>query len=420
MDAHHESPPPARGLGRPFATLWAATSASNFGDGAWLVAAPLLATDLTDDPVLIAGLAVAQRLPWLLFGLVGGALADRLDRRRTMVMVALARAALVGTIGLATVIGLVTLPLLYAVFFLIAVGETLFDTSAAAVVPAVVPPEKRAVANARLAATVTATNQFAGPPLGGSLFSVSASLPFAVGASGLVVAAGLLATLRGTFHATRSARAEGGNLRHEIVEGVHWLWHHRVLRTTALVLALLNLTLVAQVAIMVLYAQEQLGLGGRGYGLLVTLYGAGGVLGGVVAGRVLRWTGQSAYLRLAIVIEGAVPLVLALTHRPMVAGAALAIFGLHATVWGGVLAALRQALTPDHLRGRVASVHAVIEYGTGAPGALLGGVLARHVGLTAPFWLGMWAALLLLPYAWPAFSTASIAAEHRAVDVAER
>src|SRR5687768_8195451 len=95
-----------RGLGREFPKLWAASAASNLGDGVALVAAPLLAATLTHDPALVAGLAFAQRLPWLLFALVSGALADRLDRRRTMATVGTVRAALIGLLGVAVLLDL--------------------------------------------------------------------------------------------------------------------------------------------------------------------------------------------------------------------------------------------------------------------------------------------------------------------------
>ena len=182
-------------------------------------------------------------------------------------------------------------------------------------------------------------------------------------------------------------------------------------------MALLNLTLVAQVSVMVLYAEERLGLGPRGYGLLVIAYGVGGVLGGVVAGRVLAWTGESTYLRLAIAIEAIVPAILALTHQPIVAGAALVFFGVHAIIWGALLGSLRQALTPDRLRGRVSAVHSVVEYGTGAPGALLGGILASGMGLTAPFWLGAVTGLVLLPAVWTTYGPASLAAARSRADM---
>ena len=404
------------GLGPRFRTLWAASAASNLGDGVWLVAAPLLAATLTRDPALVAGLAFAQRLPWLLFGLVGGALADRLDRRRAMVAVAVARAALVGLLAAALLLGRASMPLLYVVFFLIATGETLFDTSAAALLPAVVPSGLLPKANARLGGTWTVANQFVGPPLGGVLFSLAAVLPFLFGAGGLAVAAALLTTLRGSFAPERAEGEDRRPLRAEIAEGVRWLWRHRLLRSLSLAMALLNLTLVAQVAIMVLFAEERLGLGPDGYGLLLTAYGVGGVAGGLVAERVLARVGDARYLRLAIVVETAAPAAIALTRSPLVVGAVFIAFGLHAIVWGAVLTALQQELTPDRLRGRVGSVHMLLEYGSAAPGALLGGLLATRFGLTAPFWLGAIVGAALIPFAWSAFSDANV----RAARAAER
>ena len=129
------------GLGREFRTLWAGSAVSNLGDGVALVAAPLLAAALTRDPTLVAGLAFAQRLPWLIFPLLSGALADRLDRRRVMAAVAACRATLIGALGVAVLLDLASIPLLYAVFLLLSAGETLFDTAAAALLPAVAPRE---------------------------------------------------------------------------------------------------------------------------------------------------------------------------------------------------------------------------------------------------------------------------------------
>lgn len=401
--------------GREFGKLWAATGASNLGDGVWLVAAPLLAAGMTRDPVLISGLAVAQRAPWLLFGLVGGAMADRLDRRRTMVAIALLRASLVGALGLAVLLGWTSMPLLYVVFFLIATGETLFDTSAVALVPAVVLTAQLTTANARLAGTFTVTNQFVGPPLGGLLFGVAASAPFLLGAGGLVASAGMLGRLRGSFAVERTDDGSRGSLRAEIGEGLRWLWGHRLLRTMSVTLGVLNLVLVAQVAIMILVAEERLGLGSRGYGVLVTAYGVGGVLGSLVAGRVRGLTGDAAYLRIAVVVEGVVPVVIALTTSAYVVGAMFVALGVHATVWGAILVSLRQELTPDRLRGKVAGVYGVIESGSAAVGALLGGVLAAMIGLTAPFWVAAGAAAVLLACVWRVFSEETIAAARAGV-----
>jgi MFS family permease len=400
---------PPVGLGSEFRKLWAASALSNLGDGVALVAAPLLAAALTHDPALVAGLAFVQRLPWLLFGLISGALADRLDRRRAMVMVGLFRAALIGALGIAVLLDVATIPLLYAVFFLLSTGETLFDTAAATVLPAVVSREELPNANARLAGTMTVTNQFVGPPLGGFLFATAASLPFLFGAGGLAAAAALILGLRGSFRVERRADRPPTALWTEVVEGVRWLWHHRLLRTIAFSLALLNIPLVAQVSIMVLFARERLGLGPAGYGLLIATYGVGGVLGSLIAGRVIGRLGAGRTLRLAILIETIVPAAIALAGNSLLVGAVLAFFGCHAVVWGALLSSLRQELTPDHLRGRVESVYRLIEFGGAAPGALLGGLLAAYIDLTAPFWLGAIVGTLLIPLVWPIFSDATVA-----------
>ena len=150
---------------------------SNLGDGVTLVAGPLLAATLTRDPRLVAGLAVAQRLPWLLFSLVSGALVDRLDRRRLMVRVDAARCAAVGLLGLGVAADAVGLPLLYAVFFALGTAETLFDNAAVSILPAVVPRDRLARANGRLLGAQMVANELVAPPLGGLLFATGYARP---------------------------------------------------------------------------------------------------------------------------------------------------------------------------------------------------------------------------------------------------
>jgi len=397
------------GPGKEFLKLWAASAVSNLGDGVWLVAAPLLAVTLTRDPALVAGLAFTQRLPWLIFPLLSGALADRVDRRKAMVVVSLFRGLLIAVLGISVLTDMVSLPMLYIVFFLITTGETLFDTSSTALIPAIVPRDQLTKANARLSGTMSVTNQFIGLPLGGFLFARAAALPFTLGAAGLAVAAGILTTLRGTFRPDQKDPALRTTLRAEIGEGIGWLWRHRLLRTTAVTLGVLNLVLVAQISIMVLYAEDHLGLGPSGYGVLLTSTGIGGIVGSVVAERIIVITGEATYLRLAVIIEAIIPALIALTHSAWVVGLALFLFGVHATTWGAMLVSLRQELTPDWLRGRVQSAHGLIENGTAAPGALLGGFLAVHFGLTSPFWFSAIAALCLLPFVWPMYTDGEIA-----------
>jgi hypothetical protein len=178
-----------RGLGPDFAKLWTANAVSNLGDGVTLVAGPLLAASLTRDPRLVAGLAVAQRLPWLLFSLVSGALVDRLDRRLLMVRVDAARCVAVGLLGVAVLADAASLPLLYVVFFALGTAETLFDNAAVSILPAVVPRAQLARANGRLLGAQMVANELVAPPLGGLLFAAAAAVPFLLDA-GTFAAAG--------------------------------------------------------------------------------------------------------------------------------------------------------------------------------------------------------------------------------------
>ena len=161
----------------------------------------------------------------------------------------------------------------------------------------------------------------------------------------------------------------------------------------------MNLTGAGTFAIWVLWARERLGVRGVGFGVLVTAYAAGGLLGTMLAGRLEARLG-AALLRAGLVVEALCQLSLALTRRPWVAGVTLVLFGAHAMVWGVVTVSLRQRVVPDRLRGRVNSVYFLFDLGGAALGTLAGGLLARALGITAPFWLAFVAMTLLAAAAW--------------------
>ena len=374
------------------------------------VAGPLLAASLTRDPLLVAGLAFAQRLPWLLFSLVSGALVDRLDRRRLMVAVDVVRCLLLGLLGVAVLLDAATVPLLYAVFFAVGVAETLFDNAAVSILPSVVARERLPRANGRLLGGRTVAQDLAGPPLGGLLFAVAAAVPFLLDAGTFAAAAALVAAMRGRFRVERSVEAAPTTLRSEIAEGLRWLWRNRLLRILALAIGLMNVTLMATASILVLVAQERLGLGPAGYGLLFSAMAVGGVAASLVVERIVGWLGPATTMRLGLVIEASTHLVLALARSPLVAGAILALFGFHAVTWSVTSVSLRQELVPERLLGRVNSAYAAFAYGGTSLGALLGGLLARRFGLTAPFWCSFAAMALLALVAWRVLSAGTVRA----------
>jgi len=365
---------------------------------------------VTRDPVLVAGVAAAQQLPWLLFSLPGGALVDRLDRRHVMWISDAVRCAAIGFLGGAVLLDLASLPILYAAFFVLGAATVPFSAASTSILPSVVTREGLAGANGRLFGAQVVAGQMVGPPLGGLLFASSTSLPFLVDAGSFVAASALVLAMDGTFRATGLQEAPRTTLRAEISEGFAWLWGHRLLRTLAMALGVMNLTSAATIAVLVLFAGGRLGLGSVGYGLLLSSLAVGGVLGALCAGRVVGWLGAGTTMRGGLLVEASTSAVIALSHNTYVVGTMLALFGFHAIVWNVVTISLRQELVPDGLLGRVNSSYRLLGMGGAAVGALLGGLLAKGFGLTAPFWFAAASVAVMTIVSWRTLGNGTVTA----------
>ncbi len=400
-------------LGPEYRKLWTSSTISNLGDGVTLVAGPLLAATLTRDPLLVAGLAFAQRLPWLLFSLVSGALVDRLDRRRVMAVVDVFRSAMVGFLGIAVLLDFANIPLMYAVFFALGTAETLFENASISILPSVVPKGSLERANGRLFGAQIIANEMAGPPLGGFLFATVAAAPFLLDAGTFAAGAALVLAMRGRFRVEIVEGAPPTTLGDEISEGLRWLLRHRLLRTLAVTLGIMNLTFAATTSILVLFAQERLGIGSVGYGLLFSSLAVGGVLGSVAAERLVTWFGAGTTMRAGLLIEAVSPAFIALAQNAYVTGAMLALFGFHMIVWNVVTISLRQEIIPERLMGRVTSAYRLLGLGGASLGALFGGLLARSFGLAAPFWFAFFSMILVILTVWPVLSNAAIVTARR-------
>jgi MFS family permease len=403
-------------LGRRYRQLWAASTVSNLGDGVSLTAFPLLAASLTRDPVLVSLLGFTQYLPWLLFALVAGALVDRFDRRRTMWRVDTFRAGLIGLLGLLVAMDKVHLVILYVAAFLLGTAETLFDNASQALMPSLVDRSALETANGRLYAAEIVTNQFIGPPLGGFLFAAAAATPFLLDAGSFIGAAILVALIPGTFRVVQPRTETDGSpteavrhrIRTDIAEGLRWLWGHRLLRSIAMALGVTNLLNAAGMGVMVLLAQDELGLGSAGYGVLLTAGAIGSVAGGLVASRIsVRW-GPGPTLIGCLVMMGLQDLGIALASSAWLAGAALVLGGVSAVTWNVLTVSLRQSIIPDRLLGRVNSAYRFLGWGAIPVGALVGGVLANAFGLRAPFFVSAVGNVVLAALLVGAVNTRSI------------
>lgn len=384
-------------LGADFHKLWTASAISNIGDGVTMAAGPLLVASLTDDPALVAGAAFVQQLPWLLFSLISGVYVDRLDRQRLIVIINVLRGLALAVLAAGIAFQAATIPLIYAVFFLLGTGETIADTASAARLPSIVPADKLAIANTRLMATFTIGNQFLAKPLGAYLFVTAAALPFEFDALTFIAAAGLVAAMRPNPDPPPRQHA---SLRVDITEGLRRLWHHRLLRTLTLSMGVANVVLCGAFAVLVLYARRRLGLSQVGYGYLLITFAIGGLLGTATASRLQARFGATTLLRAGLIVETATHITLAVTTNPWPAAATLIIFGAHTMIWGVIVTTLLQRSVPDHLRGRINSVNALIQTGGAALGSLLGGAFAHNLGITAPFWIAAAVMILTTATAW--------------------
>jgi MFS family permease len=379
-----------------FWTLWLSTAVSNLADGIFKLALPLLAVHLTDSPSLIAGVALAARLPWLLFALFAGVLVDRFDRRRIMIGANVLRVIILTGMVASIALDGISLVLIYVAALVLGVAETLADTAGSTVLPSIVEAKNLESANARLVGVTTITNEFIGPPLGGLLAAASLALAFATSSVLYLVAALAIVLLSGSFRP--APRSQPSHITADIMAGLRFVWHDRLLRALVIIVAVMNLGWSAWASIMVLYvvAPGPVGLSEVGYGLMLTSIGIGGVVGAIIAVPLVKRFGRRWAIGADIVGTFTMLALPAFTANPWAIGAAAVIGGIGGTMWSIVVSSIRQQAVPDDMMGRVSSVFRLFGYGALPLGSALAGIVAETVSLPAVFALCAALTLLLL------------------------
>jgi MFS family permease len=342
-----------------------------------------LALTLTDDPRLLSSVSVAAMLPWFVMALPVGVFIDRHERRRIMATANALRAMLFVAATTAILLNAMTIWWLFGVVLALAVCEVFYDMSAQAFLPSIVDEHQLETANGRLYAAEVAANSFVGLPLGTWLFVLAAAAPFGVQAVALVIAAFLIASIRPKqpFIATPTDE----NYMQSLRTGLAWLWSHPLLRMLAIMLGAANMCHMFAQSIFAKYVRDELGLGPRGFGLLLAATAIGSIVGGLVGARLARLIGPAVAIVLSYAMFAAleiIPAVLPRVWAVVIAGVLMATFG---TVWNVITVSLRQRLIPQELFGRVNSVYRFIGTGTSAFGALIGGQIAFYFGLRATY-----------------------------------
>jgi predicted MFS family arabinose efflux permease len=361
--------------------VWLSVIVSSTGDGMFITAFPLLAATLTSSPVLIAGITIASRLPWLLFSMVTGAIADRMDRRRLMIGADVVRFVIVGVLGTLILVDAANIWLLYLCAFLLGTGETLHTNSAQAILPALVEPADLLQANARFGAAQIASAQFAGPPLGSILFDAARSLPFLADAVSFAGSAVLIRRIP-DVHAVEPPTTR---LRDDVREGLRFLWHNAAMRRLTAILALINFFYFAATSLLVLYNRDVLHAGEYTYSALFVAAATGTVLSRFFVHALTARIGTTATIAAAMWLWALSIGGLALTSTRLVAIAMYLLLGLGTGLWLTLNTTLRQQLTPARLLGRMNAAYRTVSWGVVPFGAAFGGIVAGWWGLRAPF-----------------------------------
>lgn len=395
-------------LGPGFRRLLASAWTSNLADGVAAAAGPLLVQSLTSSPALVALTATLRWTPALLFGLPAGVLADRVDRRRMVVVANLVRVVAVAALVAAVLVGTVTVAFVLVVVGVVGTAEVFADNAFRALTPALVERDDLPVANARLMTGFITLDQLAGAPLGALLFVAGRAWPFL---TEVVLLSAAVAVL-GRMHAPPTApsppsdgpgddvEAAWRRLRRDVVEGFVWTWRHPAVRTLAVTILVFNVTFGAAWSVLVLWSTQRLGLPPAAFGVLTTVSALGGVLGTSAYGWLTRRVSLGGLMRISLVLETLTHVVFAVVRSPVVALAVMFVFGAQAFVWGTTSSAVRQRAVPSNLQGRVGSVYDLGVFGGLAVGSAIGGFSAEHAGITSPFWFAAAADVVLLALLW--------------------
>ena len=338
-------------LGERFWRLWAGVGVSALGDGMVLIGFPLLALTYTNDPVLIAGVAVAGQLLAPFVALPLGAVADRSSPRTLLVTVQLLQFLLLGSFAVCLATGFDSLAAIYVVSCLLGALTVAFDCATSAVVPRLVATSDLVKANARLDIVDVTGEEMVGRAVGGVAFAFARVVPFFADAVTFLASAAIMRTAL----PSRAPLKTKASLMTDLREGARWFAGNPLVRLLGGVVAQLAFCQSMVLALLVLYAKEDLHLSDAGFGLLLGISAVGNIVGASAAHRVHVTFGSGWCIVLGGTLAALTYPLLAVTHSPATACAALAIETMAIVVGRVAAQSLRQASVPLELQGRVGS-----------------------------------------------------------------
>ena len=384
--------PERRDLGPAFSSLLTATFITNIGDGIRLATLPLLATTLTDSPLLVTAVTAAQFFAWPTFGPIGGVIVDRADRRRLIMFTQTWRALVMAVLAVAVATDSVAIWHLCLVAFVITVGEIQVDPSVVATVPTLVDMDDLDRANGRISTTETVSNDFAGGPVGAMLFAVAPWAPFLVDAASYLLSVLPFSRLPSQGKPPRIGPTRIGHgtedtssVWKEMGEGFRWLASHPFLRPWTQGVTVFNVGVAGAFSLLVLLVVDVLLASELAFGFVLAAAALGATGGALLAPRLTeRISRASVVVGAAVVTGGSVLLASVVTETwqlivVWIANGAAA--GISLAIGRGFI----QRYTPNELLGRTSIASRTITRTSFVIGALAAGAVADTSSVRVSF-----------------------------------
>ncbi|MFF3644035.1 MFS transporter [Streptomyces sp. NPDC002564] len=377
-----------------------ASAVSFVGDGVRYAALPLLAAQAGAGAVGLGVLLGFATLPFLVLGIFGGVLADRMRRRSLLIACDALRFGITASFTVLVLLDVTHLPVLCAVAFLMGLLESVATSATFAFLPSLVRDKHLERTNGMSSTALMVGRQFLGPLLGAALVGIAPAAPFLVDAATFLISLLLVRAVPASVEAGPEAVEHRRGPRAVLADvrvSTRWMRRTPHVLTIACTAGAINLFNMGALAIQPLFATEVLGGPAIVYGLMMAAAALGGVAGAQAAGRLAQSLTSSRMVCLALLCIGVGSLVVSAAPHQAVAYVGLMLSGFGFSTWGVATTSWRQRLTPDNLRGRADALHRMIAWGVNPAGSALGGLLASGGGARLPYLLVGIAPLLLLP-----------------------
>ena len=377
-----------------FNRLWSAAIASNFADGILRVSIPLIAVKLTTAPVSISAISALGMLPWLLFAIPIGGLADRINRRTFLAFAHGIRTLTAASVSLAIATHHLTIGWLFLAVALFGTCEVISDTTAQTLIPKLLAKDELERGNSRLYLAETVVQDFIGGPTGGFLYGLAIGIPLFVSSAGYLIAASLILLI--PLHAVHDLHKEGeeggASKVHEpflasLIFGIKYLYNHKPMFHLVLMTTSIGFCFNFSSATMVLFILHTLHLKATYFGLAMAIQGSGSIIASLTAARMSTRFGRGRVMGLSMLVQCLLWVATAfMTNIVVFVLTGIIMTGL-GTYWNILIMATYQELIPNHLYGRIHGTRRTLVWGMMPFGSLLGGYVSTF-GLRIPIFIG--------------------------------